>query len=381
MLEKLKSFRGEDISANWDILQAWILIKEVLLKVKEILENHWEYNDKIETLTKEILTRAIMLDTTFNHLYDLTWHTGWWNQVIEKEYNDLYYHTPAIWIFFNWAPIFLNKNYVDALWAESADTLKQDIIQKKALEKYYIPESQWVAKTAILKLWFWEGYKDLKLTTVWWKTISWNSFWKRDWLEIRIWNDVTYWTFKRSEIGTSINNEDLTLKTKQLIYSYIIEVWKIINLDPSDRWRLMVFALLSEILDKIWNDGQFLMNMTIEKNENSENRMTCNNNYLNAIWLTLEELEEKIRNNTLYRDHYTKETEILIKWLWETLKEEWYYISDFTMLDKNRVPKNYSWYRKLIEIKELWIHRTFGIWNNAISEDNAEIMRLIWELK
>lgn len=192
MLDRLKSFKSKETSHNWDILQAWVLVKEVLLKIKKILENHWEYNENIEDLTKEMLTRAIMLDTIFNHIYELSWPDENWNTTILSESSELYYHTPAIWIFFNWVPVFLNNNYVRALWAENVDTLKQDIIQKKALEKYYIPESQSVAKTAVLKLVFWKWYKDLKLTTVWWKTISWNSFWKKDWLEIRIWNDITY---------------------------------------------------------------------------------------------------------------------------------------------------------------------------------------------
>ncbi len=379
MLDKLKSFKSKEISHNWDILQAWILIKEVLLKVKDILENHWEYNEKIEFLTKGMLTRAIILDTIFNHLFEISYPDSEWNTFILDENNDLYYQIPAIWVFFNWEPIFLNRNYIEALWAKDLKTLKEDIIQKKALEKYYTPESQWTAKDAILKLGFWEWYKDLKLTTVLWKTISWNSFWKKDWLEIRIWNDITYWTFKNTKIWDVINEKDLTLKTSQIIDSYIYQVWKIINIEPSSIGKLMIFKSLSEILDRVWNDGQFLMNITFEKNEKAKNKMICNNNYLNAIWLSFEELEKKVIDGTLYNEHYKKDTESLIKWLWETLKEDWYYITDFTMLDKNKVPKNYSWYRKLIVDKDLWINRTFGIWNNAISKDNADIINFLEE--
>lgn len=379
MLDKLKSFKSKEISHNWDILQAWILIKEVLLKVKDILENHWEYNEKIEFLTKGMLTRAIILDTIFNHLFEISYPDSEWNTFILDENNDLYYQIPAIWVFFNWEPIFLNRNYIEALWAKDLKTLKEDIIQKKALEKYYTPESQWTAKDAILKLGFWEWYKDLKLTTVLWKTISWNSFWKKDWLEIRIWNDITYWTFKNTKIWDVINEKDLTLKTSQIIDSYIYQVWKIINIEPSSIGKLMIFKSLSEILDRVWNDGQFLMNITFEKNEKVKNKMICNNNYLNAIWLSFEELEKKVIDGTLYNEHYKKDTESLIKWLWETLKEDWYYITDFTMLDKNKVPKNYSWYRKLIVDKDLWINRTFGIWNNAISKDNADIINFLEE--
>lgn len=379
MLDRLKSFQSKEKSNTWDILQAWVIIKEVLIKIRDVLENHWEYSEKIESMSKDILTRAMILDTIFNHLFEISWPDLDWNTNILSESSDLYYHTPAIWVFYNWNPIFLNRNYFEALWAEDLGTLKKDIIEGKALTKYYIPESQDVAKTAVLKLKHWERYKDLKLTTTSWKTISWNSFWKTDWLEIRIWNDVTYWTFKRTEIWSNNVEENTSLKTKQLINSYIIEVSKIMDLNIIDKTKLVIFSMLCEILDKIWDDWQYLMNITVEKDEVATERMFWNNNYLNAMWLTYDQIREKIKNNTLYRDHYRKDTESLIKWLWETLKEEWYYISDFTLLDSNKTPKNYSWYRKLIEDNDLWIHRTFWIWNNAISKDNAEIMRFLWE--
>jgi len=48
--------------------------------------------------------------------------------------------------------------------------------------------------------------------------------------------------------------------------------------------------------------------------------MICNNNYLNAIWITFEELKEKVKKDILYRDHYAKDTEKLIRWFWKTLK-------------------------------------------------------------
>jgi hypothetical protein len=53
----------------------------------------------IEALTKDMLTRAMMLDIVFNHLYELVWGDDSRALAILKEDNDLnelYYHTPAI---------------------------------------------------------------------------------------------------------------------------------------------------------------------------------------------------------------------------------------------------------------------------------------------
>jgi len=364
MLDGLKSFQSQEKSEVWDTLQAWIIIKEVLLKVKDILENHWKYNESIESLSKEILARAMILDSLFNLVF---------NEEIES-----YHYIPAIWIFFKWIPIFLNNNYVHALWAEDVETLKQDIIQKKALEKYYTPESKSIAKLAVLKLWFWEWYKDLRLTTVWWKKISWNSFWKIDWLEIRIWNDITYWTFKYSEIWNVIKDERLSLKTKQLVTKYIIEVWKIIHLNATDRGKLIIFTMLSEIIDKIWNDGQFLMNITKYDNDGENTEMeACNENYLQALWISYQELFEKIKNGTFYKEHYSWINRKLIKWLMKSLKNEWFYTDDLTMIDVNWVPKTYSWIRLLIADEKLWLSKTFWIWTNAIWADNVELIKLL----
>jgi len=42
--------------------------------------------------------------------------------------------------------------------------------------------------------------------------------------------------------------------------------------------------MLSEIIDKIWNDGQFLMNITKYDNDGENTEMeACNENYLQAL--------------------------------------------------------------------------------------------------
>jgi len=53
----------------------------------------------IEALTKDMLTRAMMLDIVFNHLYELV--RSDYNRAIailkeDNDLNELYYHTPAI---------------------------------------------------------------------------------------------------------------------------------------------------------------------------------------------------------------------------------------------------------------------------------------------
>lgn len=368
MLDKLSLFKSAERNEAWDVLKSSNIIKWVLQKVKDILENHWEYNEKIEYLSKEILTRAMMLDILFNDLF---------------EEDALYYIIPAIWVFFNWYPIFLNSNYVRALWSENIEELKKEIMEGKSLERYTL-ESKKNAKIAVLKLKFWKGYKDLQLKTNDWRIISWNSFWRSEWFEIRIWNDVTYWRFKKTDLDFSLDSsitENISLKSRQIIESYVIEVQKIINLDNGLKDRLIVFSKLLEILDRVWNDWQCLMNITTyNENDNINHNYSieiCNENYLQALWLTYEELRKKIKNGTFYRDNYSKINQKLIEWLMKTLKEDKYYIHDFTMIDSNWVPKNYSWFRLLLVDRDLLLSRTFWIWNNAISADNVELMKIL----
>lgn len=382
MLDKLKLFQSKENLKTWDNLQCWIIVKDTLKEIKDILECYWEYNEDIENMSKEILFRSLMLDTIFNHIYEYEWTLyNEKKEIVEK--SDLYWHTPNIWIFHKWSPIFLNRNYFEALWATDLETLKEDIKNWLSLRKYYAPESQLIVEHALSKLRLWDWYKNLRLETKNWKIISWNSFWIIDWLEIRIWNDVTNWTFNQWDIAPSSINENLSLDTKQLITKYLNEVWKIVNFDAikSQKAKLVIFCMLSSIIDTVWNSSQYLMNTSIEKEEGTkENRMSCNNNYLSVLWLSYEEIIQKIQNNTLYRDHYKWDIEDLVKWLWKTLKKEWFYFSDFWLIDSQWKTKNYSWYRRLLKDEDFGLHRTFGIGNNSLSKEDAELLKYLWGL-
>jgi len=374
----LETFRNPE-NNSFDRLNAKEIIKPILLRTREILLQWWEYNWNIDWISKDILTRACMLDTIFNPLEEkkewflkVEWFENEENENEnneDNEENEIYYHTPAIIVLRGWIPIFLNHNYLQALWAKNINELKKDIISWKALEKYYDEDSQEIAKKAVSLLKEWEGYKDLVLKTKAWKIISWNSFWSKKWLEVRIWNDITYWNFQTENKKTDIDK--VTLDTKDIVSKYI----NIVNFKEQDKNTLIVFALLSEIIDKVWNDWQYLMNLT--RDDKNHDKFLFNQNYLNTLWLSLAQVKEEIKNWTLYKNRYSPDTLTLIEWLFKILKEDWHYISDFTMIDQNNQRKIYSWFRKEISDEDFKINWTFWIWTSSRSKDNDEILRFL----
>lgn len=366
------------------ILKAWDTIKLTLFRVHIILNNNNSNSNEIISLIKEILTRAYILDKLFNPIEkkhddwdflltssQINWLNLWENhyQEDELEENEIYYHTPSIWIFFNWKPIFLNHNYVEALWATDEETLKQDIIDGIALEKYYEEDSVWVAKNAVSRLKKWDWYTNLILVTKKWKKISWNSFWSNDWLEVRIWNDITLWQFKNTSIQWLEQYDWITLNTEKIVRTFIEKVNHILNDD--DKKRLEVFIYLSKVLDTIWNNWQFLMNTTEMLDPNY--KMLFNWNYAKALKRTKDDIIQKSQNRKLWEVTYDSETLSELDDLMERLHNDWYYIHDFPMIDSEWRKKVYSWLRFIIEDFDFWIHRTFGIWNNTISKVTAEL--------
>lgn len=403
-VQHLEIFKSKERNDAGSVLKVWKIIKDILLKIKKTLENSSQYTRELDLETKEILTKAYMLDAIFNPLkdktnttWDLDWlewfdftSSGmwdlWWsiddlNEWIE---NEIYYHTPSIWVFFQWTPLFLNHNYVAALWAKNEETLKQDIIDWIALDKYYDEWSAPKAKLAVSKLLQWEWYKDLILKTkerttqngkiIPSKTLSWNSFWNVKWLEIRIWNDLTEGSFNKNEASWEWF-EWLHLETGKFILTYTRKINGLISLDNDSRNKLIIFWYLSTILDKIWNNWQFLMNVTIE--DSAEYKMDFNTNYSSSLKRNQAEIEQKIKDWTLWPETYDTDSMSLIKWLMICLKDDWYYVAEFPLKDKDGKSKIYSWLRFLIQDKDFNINRTFWIGTNAISKDNAELRRFL----
>lgn len=386
----LEVFKNERKNTTGSILQVWKIIKGTLWEIKKILIQNNCYSEEIENDSKEILTRAYMLDALFNPLqskdnaewdlneFDFTqnYMTVLWNldEIDESIENEIYYLTPSIWVFFQWQPLFLNHNYIEALWAESEASLKADIKNGIALKKYYKVWDDIKAIEAVSKLSAWEWYKNLELTTKKWKILSWNSFWSREWLEIRIWNDITEWTFNKRE-----NNLEwfsgINLETRRFILQYASKINSLIWLNLDMKNKLIIFWILSNILDKIWNDWQFLMNITLD--DKKEYEMLFNTNYAFALKRHKTEIEAKIKNQTLWSETYDEDTILLIKWLMMCLKDDGYYVADFPLKDKNGKWKIYSWLRFFIQDKDFDINRTFWIGTNAISKDNAEIRKFL----
>lgn len=379
MIEWIKLFEKSEKSASWDLLKCGQVIHQTLKNVQNALEQKWKYNKELQEMSQTILTRAIMLDSIFNHIHEV-WFLNEENiREVEAESSDLYHLTPAIWVFYRGQPVFLNRNYVEALWGERVEEIKSEINDGTVMENRYTPESGLIAKEAVERLNKWEQYKDLILATQWGRILSWNSFGKKGMLEIRLGNDITHGRFQSETENKNTPFEKRTsLKTQKIVGEFIGKVSHIIPLSANDQTKLYVFFLLSEILDKVWDDGQYIMNMTDEtKSQDDATKMICNNNYLEALELTYDQVIEKIKNGKLYNDHYSPETLVLIKGLWNTLEKEWWYIEEFPLIDAKKQHKTYTWYRKLITNKEMGIQRTFWIGNSAIPAYIIELLKWV----
>lgn len=395
-VQQLDAFKRISANTHGTELNVTKVVKDVLLKAKRALESKWQLSYELDYDIKSILTRAHMLDGIFNPLFyndaswEMTLNLDFTDSDIQKtivnfnllnddpseeskEENLVYYHTPAVWVFFKWKPIFLNFNYVEALWAHGEQELKFDIEQWLALEKYYIEECVSYAKEAIQKLSNGEWYKNLILITKTWKKISWNSFWSKDGLEIRIGNDITEWKFK-SHQSYSNEYEGLDLNTMDLVKWFLRKVNGILGVDMELNTKLALFGILGTIIDKVWNSGQFLMNVTIT--DEADASMLFNARYSDALKRTKDEivLTEK---DALWKQTYDEETIRLIQWLFATLQTDGYYISEFPMKDKHGKRSTYSWLRFLVEDKDFWINRTFWIGTNSMSKDDAELAEFL----
>lgn len=386
-ISQLEKFRNPECKKS-SILQVWETVEWVLLRVKQILETRKIQNSEIQKMMKDILIRAYIIDKIFNPLHPQEYDLYCWEDVFVRsdifsllwqtqdeahEENELYHHTPSIWVFFNGIPVFLNHNYIEALWAENEAILKEDIINNIALEKYYTPESAKLAREALERLTNGEWYKDLILETKIGKKISWNSFGSTDGLEIRIGNDISHWEFKNTQTNGLIEYEWTELNTMNCVQNFIWQVEHILkgNIDTQDKNILILFSILWSIVDRIWNDGQFLMNIT--SNNDIEEPMIFNSKYAKALKRTKEEIEKKAKDGTLWPETYDYYTNELIQWLMKVLEEEWYYISDFPMKDSVGNTKNLSWWRFQLKKIKFWIDITVWIWNASISKVNAEL--------
>lgn len=352
----------------WDTLKLSEIVKRVILRVEEVT---WKW---FREENKDLIIKASILDAIFNSLLkdrviDKAFHHTEW------EKNSLYYYTPSIWVFYRWIPVFLNQNYVEALWAEDLETLKRDLENSNlAFEKYYTPESAEEAKRRKTELAEWKVYSEIVLETKTWNKISWNGFWSGwNWLEIRLWNDVTYWKNQNTDtndkrLETYTWNE---LSTQLLIQSFTNRVRDIIT--DAELRNLTIFYHLSAILDRVWNNWQHIMNITDFNEDDKQVIRLLNSRYSRALKRDGSEVIEKSHDGSLWKESYDADTKTLIDWLTKILLKEWHYIHDFPMIDSSWVKKMYSWARLLIQDPDFWIKSSFWIWNHTVSKWDAEL--------
>ncbi|MDD5769785.1 MAG: hypothetical protein PHE25_02355 [Candidatus Gracilibacteria bacterium] len=379
---------SEDTNTMGDTLRVAELVKSVFLKVQKVLETrNSELLNKealMETM-KRLLTKAYMLDITFNALpNDRVGSFGIFS-LGEKEEgeNSLYDYTPSIGVFLDGIPVFLSQNYVEALGADDLETLKKEIKDGTYLDRYYTKKSAIKARDFLADLKDGGSYAELILETETGNKISWNSFGSSNGtngVEIRLGNDITHGVKK----GTDTNDISLsqyngiTLDTQKEIQDFANQVSSI--LDENDFKNLAIFYHLSAILDRVWNDGQHIINTTEINLDGTSKMGEFNTRYARALKRNKNEIIQMSEAGNLWTETYDEKTMFLISGLMETLKNDGYYKESFGMLDRERVKKWFNWFRALIKDKEFGINATFGIGNNTVSEEDNLLNSILLNL-
>lgn len=104
----------------------------------------------MQTMTKNVVTRAMMLDFVFNG-GDVKKHGEIADEYFSEK-RDLYEYIPIIGVFVDGKPLFLNENYVQALGASDVAELKEDIRSGNVIPKYYDKSSHTEVKRALFLL-------------------------------------------------------------------------------------------------------------------------------------------------------------------------------------------------------------------------------------
>ena len=364
---------GGNKSDLWDTVKVWDFVKDRVFKLLPPEKLNREDNLEIKSIISELVLLWYMFDKIFNHIPENNWDLNIDNWVfsLEEKINELsYYGLPIVGVFQNWQPIFLNWNYVKALWSKNVNEVRENIEKRIALATYYEPNSAREAHSRLSWLKVWQWYKWLKLVTKEWKTIIWNSFPISNWFEVRIWTDVTHnnWELLLPLDDKNINDW-LSLDVSSIINETSNSITKILPM--SDLKFLDYLKVLLESFETIWKNWQFLMNSTNTLNKTD---MFYNPRYLQSTWLTTTEIDEKLRDWTLWPDLYSPETMLLINARLSELKSNWHYFDTFPMIDqKTKKWVDYAWARFLISIKELWVERSIWIWSPTKSKAEFEL--------
>ncbi len=315
-------------------------------ELQNMIEQLWYFSEAMEHISNPILAEDTqeyyLLENDDESDFDL-WEI--WEDISQESISEnlIYDHTPMIAFFFQWKPVFISHNYMQAFWYNSLSVIQSDILSGKILQNY-TPESEHRAKEAIMRLRRWEKYRDLELHLKNGKIIKWNSYGDSA-LEIRIWIDVTEAQNQDILSGSfpwfHMNTNDLITNIRWRLR------WYISNTD------IIKLEIIREILNAftyIWNEWPYLMNIIVDKGE--EKIYLPNKNCSNAYKLPCLKMQEKHRKWTLFTQHYDEETQYLIEGLLRSLYENpGYYLETFPLIDNDWQRKVYNWFRHRLSIK------------------------------
>lgn len=373
-----------------------------ILRMVDFLQPEKEVNEELLEISKKMYIYGALMDVLFNRiqkqkfewndLYDLILEVNI-EDLIWIEKNDsfdlspnatpdyswinetLYYQTPIIWIFYKWAPIFLNSNYGTAIGQKNINTLKEEIKAGTYFSKYYKDGEDKKAQNAVWRLQNGQKYKNLVLEMKNGKKISWNSFGNTDGLEIRIWLDVT--AGKQEETDIKHETQSSHINTQEMVELYR---WKVRGLIAEHEGELLsnqdyyeIFKVLTKAIDTIWNNSQYMINI-INNNQDDSWKILFNPQYTKYLEKSTEEIEAEAKKWILFERNYCQDTIGDISTLVNQLKVDGgSYMCDFTT--KNG--KTSSWYRVAIIEPELGINITIGIGSDVPTMVDKELLKCL----
>lgn len=368
----------------WHYTHAESILESTCLQIKDILQSECSDEKKnilemINILEWIILSRWYMLDTFMHPLKDI------W-----KESESKLLFPPLIALIKTQdkksSPLLISESYTVWLWAESLWEVIKHIENNTALSTYYTEKSLpiWLSLTKELSENWWYRWKELRTKKL--RTISWDSNWYiEDTLaiplnyQVRVWSDVTWWEHSNDlHINNSLSsNSWIHLDTLNVIDKFISAVRTIIiwqkYQDPTLQDllnRLRFFRILARIVDHIWNETNFIINMKYRSNEMLSHPSEWNNwilpkwiifnwAYTQATWYTKQEIINFINewklNKVLYWESSGLVTDIVNEWEGQN-----WYVMDFPLKRKDNSIHSIPWVRQKnvqswVAITTMWI--------------------------
>ncbi len=219
---------------------------------------------------------------------------------------------------------------------------------------------------------FWNSSKILSTKS--WKIIDWHSFWDEEWVNIRIWSNITNWFLSNnnSKENSDEEYEKLAIDTKKEINNYKKQISNILDNNRKEfNIRLLkdikLFEKLSDILDFIWTYWPFSMNII------NDWKLEINPKYLAETWYEIKDFEKWDFWKLVYPEN-DDENNFMINNSLRLLDKQNFYTEKFwiTTKDWNKNPLN--WLRIKIDSKT-----NFWIWNNIKTQKDIDLEKLAQE--